>query len=320
MTKLNKTLMARILAGLLTLGPAWAMAQVSAPTPAPAAEEHEEEGMDGPPVAISTTAWEHRVRLATDNLNRGITDSLGPGIRLATAFTHQSGLVAELELGSVSRKIFTNGSGVALTLGGGWRGGNPEGWNYGIGAAYEYFPGTYFDAPLQLTFDQNTGEPQPFDFQRTKLDTGYALFELGYGPLRTRLLAVLTKHYRGTNSGMVCGTLSQGADPMAGLNCYANGPRNSRGSLLFDVDYKIPLNGNITTLNLHAGYQHVRNFSQMNFADIGIGVTHNWQGFEITAEAAKPFTRNRELFMVMDGDKVRRIDKPKFVVSVTKRF
>lgn len=310
---------------------------------APAA--HEEVADDGaPPVAISTTAWEGRVKLSSDHLTRAVSDSLNrPGLKVGASFTHKSGFVADAELATVSKKVFPNGTGADLTVGAGWRGGVPEGWHYGVGLAYEFFPEAKVTAPAnynsalvagaaqQYGVDMDTaaalvgqamGSATPVHYKQTttRFNTAYALVELGYGNLYGRLMSVLSRDYRGGNTSTICGTLFQ-LDPngTAGPNCYAGGTRHTRGSLLLDLDYKIQLQ-EATSLNLHAGYQRVRNFSDLNYYDLGIGLTHQWQGFEWALEASKPFTKNHALFTAMDGADVKQLDKAKLVVSVTKRF
>lgn len=257
------------------------------------------------------------VKLTTDQRSRGVSDSFNrPGAKVSVQVAHESGLVALAEFATVSRKQFLDGAGLGVTLAGGYRFGDPEGWHYGLGLATELFPGAKFQVPHG--FNMETGEPG--DWRSTRYNSAFAVAEIGYGNLEARVMNVISKTYRGANTGGVCGTmLSLMADPTPALECYARGDHNSRGSWLFDVGYKHPLNPT-TTLNLHAGYQRIANFKEANFSDYSVGVTHKHWGFNWTAEWMTTRTRVRELYVAMDGTRARATDKSRVVLSVSRSF
>lgn len=262
-------------------------------------------------------AVDTEVKLATDQRTRGISDSLmNPGVKLSVQAAHESGLIGLLELASVSKKQFLDGRGLGITLAGGYRFGDPDGWHFGAGLATEVFPGAKFEAPHG--FDLNTFTPT--DVQTTKYDTTFAVAEIGYGPLEGRVLNVVSKTYRGIDTGGVCGTmLLLMADPTQGLECYARGDQNSRGSWLFDLDYKVNL-APATTLTLHGGHQKIKNFSEADFTDYRVGITHKQWGFEWGADVVATRTKVRELYLAQDGDTLRATDNSKLVLSVSKKF
>jgi hypothetical protein len=257
------------------------------------------------------------VKLTTDQRSRGVSDSFNrPGAKVSVQVAHESGLVALAEFATVSRKQFLDGAGLGVTLAGGYRFGDPEGWHYGLGLATELFPGAQFQAPHG--FNMETGEPG--DWRSTRYNSAFAVAEIGYGNLEARVMNVISKTYRGANTGGVCGTmLSLMADPTPALECYARGDRNSRGSWLFDVGYKHPLNPT-TTLNLHAGYQRIANFKEANFSDYSVGITHKRWGFNWTAEWMATRTRVRALYVAMDGTRMRATDNNRVVLSVSRSF
>ncbi|MBD9395446.1 TorF family putative porin [Acidovorax sp. ACV01] len=257
------------------------------------------------------------VKFTTDQRSRGVSDSLnGPGMKLSVQAVHESGLVGLAEFATVSRKQFLDGAGLGVTLAGGYRFGDPEGWHYGAGLAAELFPGAKFQAPHG--FDMGTGAPT--DWRSTKYDSAFAVAEIGYGALEARVMNVISKTYRGANTGGVCGTMvSLMADPTPGLACYARGDHNSRGSWLFDLGYKYALNPT-TTVNLHAGYQKIANFKEADFSDYSIGVTHKRWGFHWSAEWMTTRTRVRELYIALDGTRLRATDNNRLVVSVSRSF
>ena len=257
------------------------------------------------------------VKLTTDQRSRGVSDSLNrPGAKLSVQVAHESGLVGLAEFATVSRKQFLDGAGLGITLAGGYRFGDPEGWHYGLGLATELFPGAKFQAPQG--FNMETGEPA--DWRSTRYNSAFAVAEIGYGNLEARVMNVISKTYRGANTGGVCGTmLALLADPTPGLACYARGDHNSRGSWLVDVGYKHPLNPT-TTLNLHAGYQKIANFKEANFSDYSVGITHKRWGFSWTAEWMATRTRVRELYVAVDGTRLRATDNSRVVLSVARSF
>jgi hypothetical protein len=262
-------------------------------------------------------AFEPTVKLSSDVRNRATSDSLSqPGVRLNLHLAHESGMTGFVELASVSTKQFLNGSGLSAVVGAGWRTGDPDAWHFGLGAAAELFPGASFDAPN--SFDTNTGIPG--DVRNTKYDSTFAVLEAGYGALEFRALSVLSDTYRGINTGGVCGTLLMlNPDPMVGINCYSRGDQNSHGTWLFDLDYKYPLNPQ-TTLNLHAGFQRVKNFPEADVDDYAIGITHKRWGFEFTGEWLIAQTKARELYLVPDGNQLVVTDNNKLVFTVSRKF
>jgi len=260
---------------------------------------------------------ETEVKLLSDLRSRGISDSLNrPAALVGVQLAHESGVVALAQLSSVSKKSFLGGDGQALLLATGYRFGNPEGWHFGVGLAAEQFPGAKFDAPHAI--DLSAGAPT--DYRRSRYDTSYAVLEVGWGALEGRAMNVISKNYRGANTGGVCAQLlALSVDPTNALKCYARGDHNSRGSWLFDLDYKIPVTDR-TVVKLHAGTQRIKNFKEANYSDFSIGLLHTKWGAEWSAEYFVPRTKVRELFQVVDGAKIKAMDSKRLVLAVSKRF
>lgn len=276
-------------------------------------------GVAAPVLAAETASFavDTEIKVTSDQRTRGISDSLNkPGVKLSVQAAHETGLIALAEFASVSKKQFLDGDGLGVLLAGGYRFGDPEGWHFGAGVATELFPGAKFEAPHG--FDFNTFSPT--DFKTTKYDSTFAVAEISYGALEGRILNVISKTYRGADTGGVCGTmLLLMADPTQGLECYARGDHGSRGSWLFDLDYKFNLTPT-TTLNLHGGYQKIANFREANFSDFRVGVTHKRWGFDWSADWVTTNTRVKELYLAQDGDTLRATDGNKFFVSVSRHF
>lgn len=268
-------------------------------------------------VQTATYALDTEIKLTTDQRNRGISDSLNkPGAQLSLQFAHESGVIGLVQLSSVSKKSYTGADGVNLLLGAGYRFGDPDAWHFGVGLATEFFPGAKFSAPHGIDLEAGV----PTDFRTTRYDTSYAVLEIGWGALEGRALNVISRTYRGADTGGVCGQiLAVSEDPTKAIECYARGDHDSRGSWLFDLGYKLPL-GAATTLNLHAGLQKIRHFKEADFSDYAIGVTHTRWGFQWTAEWLTTRTKAREIFLVQDGDRLRAQDNNRLVLSVARKF
>lgn len=265
----------------------------------------------------ATYVLDVETKLATDQRSRAISDSLlEPSVKATLQFAHESGWIGLAEINTVSKKQFLHGNGSAVLLAVGHRGGEPEGWRHGLGLVAEVFPGAHFEAPH--AFDPATGEPG--DVRRSRYDSAFALLEIGWGPIDSRLLGVLSKHYRGANTGSVCGTvLAMSTTPAAGLNCYGRGDRDSRGTLLFDISYTHHINP-ATSLVLHAGVQRVRNFREANAKDVSISLKHRRWGLDWTAEWVSPKTNARELYLVRDGSRLKATDNSRFVLTLARKF
>ena len=269
------------------------------------------------PDDISSHAIDVELRAVTDQRTRGISDSLlRPGAKLSIQAAHESGLIGLMEAATVSKKQFQGSNGLALTVAGGYRFGDPDAWHFGVGMAAEVLPGARFDAPHG--FDVETFSPTTV--RSTRYDTAFAVFEWGYGALEGRVMRVMSKNYRGISTGGVCGTLlSLSADPTRALDCYARGDHGARGSWLFDLDYKIPLDG-LTTLVLHVGHQRIAHFSEANYTDYRIGLTHRRWGFEWGIDWIDTHVKERTLFQTLDGDRLRDTHRGRLVLSVARRF
>lgn len=265
----------------------------------------------------SSFAVSTELKATSDQRTRGISDSLNrPALKLSVQMAHESGLVGLIEMATVSTKQFLDGNGLGITLGGGYRAGNPDGWHYGAGLATEVFPNAKLEAPHTIDATGNPG-----NWKTTSYNNTFAMAELGYGAFDARLMNVVSKNYRGADTGGVCGAILSAAtaDPTQALECFARGDHNSKGSWLLDLGYKYDLSPN-TKLNLHAGYQKVANFSEANTSDYAIGVTHKRWGFDWTAEWLAVRTKARELFLVDDGGTLRATDNNKLLVSVSRTF
>lgn len=71
---------------------------------------------------MASFAIDTEVKVSSDLRNRGISDSLNqPSLKLSVQAAHESGFVGLAELATVSQKQFLGGSGLGITLAGGYQ-------------------------------------------------------------------------------------------------------------------------------------------------------------------------------------------------------
>jgi hypothetical protein len=266
--------------------------------------------------------------LVSDVRARGISNSLfKPGLSLDIELAHESGFVGIVKMVSVSKKQFQDGKGVGMTFGTGYRFGDPDAWHFGVGVAAEIFPDANYTAPHGIEYMFISPEnviPVPVDERKTNYNSRFLVLEVNYGALEGRILNVISSTYRGADTGGVCGTIlnynyNTGRDITPALDCYNRGDEDSRGTMLYDLDYTIKIAPE-TKLRLHAGYQDIANFSEADIVDYGIGVTHKQWGFEWAIDYLFTRTEARELYQVDDDGDWRETDDNRLVLSVNYDF
>lgn len=292
---------------LAALAGASALAQAQMPAaPTPADDEPE----------IASYSINTTLKFSSDRKTRGISDTFGrPGAELTVEFAHESGLIGQFQVGSISRVNYPDSNRLNPMLAVGWRGGDPRALHYGVAAAREWFPrARVVGAPTG--FDENF---DPTGVANTGFHTSYLVGELGWGYLTARYLHVVSKDFRGANTSTICPSYLA-SDMAAAMDCYGQGMRHSRGTQLLDLDLAYPINGS-TKLIGHLGWQKVRNFRGMDTVDYRLGLEHTRWGFIFGAEAAGATVRDSAPFVAVDaGGTARRMDKTRLILSIAKRF
>lgn len=295
------------LLALAALAGASALAQAQMPAaPTPADDEPE----------IASYSINTTLKFSSDRKTRGISDSFGrPGAELTVELAHESGLIGQFQVGSISRVNYPDSNRLNPMLAVGWRGGDPRALHYGVAAAREWFPrARVVGAPTG--FDENF---DPTGVANTGFHTSYLVGELGWGYLTARYLHVVSRDFRGANTSTICPSYLA-SDMAAAMDCYGQGMRHSRGTQLLDLDLAYPINGS-TKLIGHLGWQKVRNFRGMDTVDYRLGLEHTRWGLIFGAEAAGAKVRDSAPFVAVDaGGTARRMDKTRLILSIAKRF
>lgn len=87
--------------------------------------------------------------------------------------------------------------------------------------------------------------------------------------------------------------------------------------MLFDLNYRYALSPQ-STLTLHAGHQKVRNFKEADTSDFSMGLSHKRWGCTFTAEWLKVNARNRDIYRVPDGSRLRASDNSTLALTVSR--
>lgn len=155
---------------------------------------------------------------------------------------------------------------------------------------------------------------------RSDYGSDFGVLEAGDGALDARPLSVVSRTHRGANTGGVCGQiLLVSIDPTVGPDCHAHGDRNSCGSLLAELNYRIDLDPR-TTPSLHVGVQKVKHFRAADTTDYSSGATHKRWGLDFSAARVGVNTRVREVYLVPDGKRLRVVGNSRPVVGVARKF
>ncbi|RAM63165.1 hypothetical protein RB25_20855 [Herbaspirillum rubrisubalbicans] len=233
--------------------------------------------------------------LVSDYMFRGISVSdRKPAVQGEIDVTHKSGAYFSVWASSVSDAPYNKSSGQEIDVLLGMKFTPAEDWTLETGLALYLFPGAQYKS---ITSD---GETIRYDTQELKLAVNKGIYNI-------TTWTALNRYW----SGIDYNNDSQKA--------------STRGTTYIEVNAN-PQLSDALTLNLHAGRQFVRNFSNGNFTDYRIGLTldgakFNYPGWSATV-AAIHNTGNQKAwgFYYRDGSKARNSTGSSVLVSVTKSF
>ncbi|MFJ3054991.1 TorF family putative porin [Herbaspirillum sp. NPDC087042] len=233
--------------------------------------------------------------LVSDYMFRGISVSdRKPAVQGGIDLTHRNGSYLSLWASSVSDAPYNKSSGQEIDILLGHRFALPQDWTLETGLALYYFPGA------QARSATGDGQIIRYDTQELKLAVTRAIYNL-------TMWTALNHYWSGID--------------------YDNNfnKASTRGSTYVEVNANPPLSESLT-LNLHAGRQIVRHFSNGNFNDYRIGLTldgasFNYPGWS-AAVAAIHNTGNQQAwgFYYRDGSKARNSTGSTVLLSLTKTF
>jgi hypothetical protein len=202
------------------------------------------------------------VTLVGDYRFRGLSQTYGqPAIQGGVEYASSTGAYAGSWASNVSGNQFLNGGSLELDLYGGyrWRG-------IDVGLQYYWYPRARY----------NIDHGDRYNTTEAYVGARYKQVTAKYSHALTNLFGMKTR-----TIGGYCGIASDGT--AATSDCLGDG--TSRGSGYAELAATFALIGG-ANLSLHYGYQHVRNYSHLSYADYRIGLTRQFGGITLGAAAA----------------------------------
>jgi uncharacterized protein (TIGR02001 family) len=236
------------------------------------------------PEAPLASPFSANLALVSDYRFRGLSQSFRhPALQGGFDYVHPSGLYLGNWNSSVSGNQYNNGAGLEMDFYGGYKFEPVAGVSADLGLLYYAYPGASIGASGEK---YNNGE--------VYLGLGYRWFSVKY---------------------------SYGLTDFFGLNTRSGGANGgSKGSGYLDLNANFEI-AEKTTLNLHAGHQTVRHYSQFNYTDYKLGVARDF-GFATLGLAVIGTTNaERALYTVGDGSgSSKYIGATTAVLSLSKTF
>ena len=218
-----------------------------------------------PLTVAQSTPLSGNVTLAGDYRFRGVSQTYTqPAIQGGLDYASTAGAYVGAWGSNVSGNQFLNGGSLELDLYGGYRLTYAKlGWDLGVqyykypGARYNIDPGDNYN-----TFEVYAG-------------VRYQQFSAKYWHALTDLFGMKT-----STIGGYCGIASDGTPETA--DCLGTG--STKGSGYVDLSAGFVLFEGVS-LALHGGYQYVRNYSQLSYADYKVGLSRDFGGITLGAAA-----------------------------------
>ncbi|QXZ11305.1 TorF family putative porin [Comamonas sp. Y33R10-2] len=214
-----------------------AAAPILAPTPTPSPK-------------VSKSPLSGSLALMTDYRFRGISQTWrGAALQGGVEMALPHGLYVGTWLSNVSTNSYPQGQSLEHDIYGGWRGEVAPDWQLDTGLLHYRYPGA------RLGTAQGGTE---------RFDTTEAYVGATLGGFSAKWSIALTPYFGLRDS--TAGSAFASALTPAG---------SSRGSQYLDWNYQQAL-GDWATLGVHAGYTHVRNYSDVSYADWRVSLAKTW--------------------------------------------
>ena len=196
--------------------------------------------------------------LQSDYRFRGISQTWrGAAVQAGVELALPRGWYLGTWLSNVSTHSYGQGQGLEHDLYGGWRGDVLPDWKLDAGLLHYRYPGARLNAA---------------DGRSQRFDTTDAYLGATHGGFNVKWSVALTPYF-GLRESTAASAFATALTPAG----------SSRGSQYLDLNYQHPL-GDWAMLGLHAGYTHVRNYSEVSYADWRVSLAKTWGAW--TASAA----------------------------------
>jgi Bacterial protein of unknown function (Gcw_chp) len=233
-------------------------------------------------VAESAFNWRGKVELQSDNRERGLSDSANrPSAELTLELLHASGVFAGIELARVDKTQYPGARGLRIQSDAGWRFGDPDRWQFEIGAQHSRFPGARQPGATgySLVIDPEMGEVVDAVILPTtvRFDTTEAFVSVRRGPVQLRYFHTLSRDFFAINARSVCPGIE---DVVESFACFERGPQHSRGSGYLELEFTHRLS-RAASVDLRLGQQRVRHWRSFDTRSFALAYRHAWRSFEL---------------------------------------
>ena len=205
---------------------------------------------DLPVAATSPFALSGSLSLLTDYRFRGISQTWrGAALQGGVELAMPHGWYLGTWLSNVSSNSYPQGQSLEHDLYAGWRGDVLTDWKLDAGLLHYRYPGARLNAA--------DGSAQRFDTTEAYLGATHGGFNVKW--------SVAMTPYFGLRESTTASAFATALTPTG----------SSRGSQYLDLNYQYPL-GDWAMLGLHAGFTHVRNYSEVSYADWRVSLAKTW--------------------------------------------
>lgn len=296
-THLTHLALLAILGGSALLAPATGFAQAVAAAEAPS--------------ATPTSPFTGNMSITSDYRFRGLSQTgKKPAIQGGLDYVKTNGVYLGTWLSSVSGNQYPSGSSLEMDLYGGYKFEPVKDIGLDLGLIHIYYPGVSITAstPFAVSVPGTTGKADT-----TEIYAGltYKWFSIKYN--RTVGTSLFGIDYPTAGKSCAIGSIS---------NCY-NSTSTTKGSGYLDLGANFEVADKLT-LNLHAGHQSVKNYSNFSYSDYKIGLTKEVAGYNLTAAIISTDAKDTWWYAQTPGQvgtmARTKIGETGLVLSVSKTF
>ena len=273
--------------------------------------------------------------IGSDYRFRGVSQTFnGPTIQGGVDYSHASGFYVGNWNSNVSGLTFNNGNNIEMDFYGGWKGSWGD-WGLDVGNLYYYYDsarwngGSLTPAARGVSVANNSGK---YNNNEVYIAGSWKWLSAKYSYSTTDYFGMNGALARNTNSKdsfIAGGALgapaagAAGAGNRAGLLAATNEDRgSSKGSGYFQIDASYEFAPKWTVIG-HVGKLSVKNYSELNYTDVKVGVTYDLGGW-ILGAAAVGTNANKQWYSgqrtVAGGNQAKDLGTTTLVLTVAKTF
>ena len=262
--------------------------------------------------------------LGSDYRFRGISQTFGgPTIQGGVDYSHSSGFYVGNWNSNVSGVTYTNGNNIEMDFYGGWKGAWGD-WGLDVGGLYYYYDSARANAMSSPAAVRAVNSSGKFDNGELYISGSWKFLSAKYSYAVTDYFGMNSAVARQTNS-KDCFMAVTGAcgGTRAGFLSGSNEDRGgSKGSGYFQIDASYEFAPKWTVTG-HVGKVSVKNYSELNYTDVKVGVTYDLSGW-VLGGAVVGTNANKQWYAgqrtVGGANNAKDLGNTTLVLSVAKTF